>query len=566
MTPKVLRQIKHYKIITVMLVVAFLGTGFWVYKKFWGAGEETRYLLAAVEKGTLTVSVNGSGQVSASNQIEVKAKASGDAIYVGVSGGQPVSAGTLLLQLNAREAQKAVRDAEISLESARITLEKMKGKEEGDYSLRSSKEKAKDDLSKSYDDGFNTVSNAFLDLPGIISGLQDLLFGKDFGNEQNIDYYTNAVKNYDSRAADVKNTALGSYQLARQRYDQNFTSYKSVSRFSDTGQIESIINETYNTTKALAEAVKSTNNLIQFYKDVFVQKDLKPSAFADTHLATLSSYTDKTNKHLVNLLASRNVIQTNKEAIVGSAFDLASQELSVKQKENALLDAKEKLSDYFIRAPFDGTLAKINAKVGESVSANTDVATLITYQRMAEISLNEVDIAKIKIGQKVALTFDAVEGLTIYGKVAELDTVGTVSQGVVTYNIKVAFDTQDERVKPGMSVSASIVTDTRQDVLFIPNSAVKSQGPSYYVEIPDSSENLPKLSRQGVLLSRTPLRQSIVIGLANDSTTELISGLKEGDPVVVRTIQPQSQNTQTAPSLFPTGGRGIGGSGNFRPR
>ena len=99
---------------------------------------------------------------------------------------------------------------------------------------------------------------------------------------------------------------------------------------------------------------------------------------------------------------------------------------------------------------------------------------LITKQKIAEISLNEVDAAKVKVGQKVTLTFDAIDGLSITGEVSEIDALGTVSQGVVTYGVKIAFDTQDERVKSGMSVSAAIITDVKQNVLLVPNAAVKS--------------------------------------------------------------------------------------------
>ncbi|MDD5433706.1 MAG: hypothetical protein PHE77_03610, partial [Candidatus Pacebacteria bacterium] len=61
---------------------------------------------------------------------------------------------------------------------------------------------------------------------------------------------------------------------------------------------------------------------------------------------------------------------------------------------------------------------------------------------MAEISLNEVDVAKVKIGQRAIITFDAIDELEITGKVEDVDTIGTVSQGVVSYNVKIIFDTQ----------------------------------------------------------------------------------------------------------------------------
>lgn len=191
-------------------------------------------------------------------------------------------------------------------------------------------------------------------------------------------------------------------------------------------------------------------------------------------------------------------------------------------------------------------------KKGDPVSASTILATLVTKQKIAEISLNEVDITKIKVGQKTTLTFDAIPDLTITGQVAEIDTVGTVTQGVVTYAVKISFDTQDDRVKPGMSISASIITDIKQDALLAPNSAVKQQGDAAYVEIFAGETQAPR-------------QQTVQTGLSNDTMTEITSGLNEGDRVVTQTITQTTSQSQTQQN---TGLRipGItgGGGGSFR--
>src|SRR3989344_8127988 len=231
MLKKCFKLISHHKIITGLAMLVLLGGGYFGYQALRGDSQETKYVLSLVQKGTITSAVSGSGQVSVSNQVEVKAKVSGDVIYVGAVSGQAVGVGTLLVQLDARDAQRSVRDAEISLESAKLTLQKMKGSRGGEYVLRSVKEKAADDLKKSYDDGFNTVSNAFLDLPDIITGLKNLVFGTDFGGSTwNIDYYANSVKDYDQRTFSIKTGTADSYKTARQKFDSALTDYKSVSR------------------------------------------------------------------------------------------------------------------------------------------------------------------------------------------------------------------------------------------------------------------------------------------------------------------------------------------------
>jgi HlyD family secretion protein len=205
----------------------------------------------------------------------------------------------------------------------------------------------------------------------------------------------------------------------------------------------------------------------------------------------------------------------------------------------------------------------MDAKKGDSASSGSVVATIVPKQRVAEISLNEIDIAKVDIGKKAILTFDAIDGLSIAGEVVEVDIIGTVTQGVVVYGVKTAFSSQDNRVKPGMSVSASIVTDVRQDVLAVPASAVKVSGNSSYVEV-FASSSVPVADGQSFASAVLPSKQTIETGLSDDTNTEIISGLNEGDRVVVRTVAgtaSSASQTTAASGLF-GGSSAAGNSGN----
>jgi HlyD family secretion protein len=188
----------------------------------------------------------------------------------------------------------------------------------------------------------------------------------------------------------------------------------------------------------------------------------------------------------------------------------------------------------------------LNVKKGDSVSSSA-IATLISDKNIADVTLNEVDIAKIKLGQKATLTFDAISDLSLTGVVIDADTLGTVSQGVVSYSVKIEFDTQDSRVKPGMSVSVAIITDVKQDVLMVPNSAVKSDSAGNYILIPNDSTNFTANST-GVILPVAPNSKTIEVGLANDSMTEIISGVNEGDLIVSRTITTSTTSTTNSQS------------------
>ncbi len=597
---KFLILIKKHKFLTVIIILALIVAGYFVFKSInANKAKENHYYLGTITKGTLITSVSGSGQVSVLEQVDIKPKASGDLTYVGVAKGQQVLKGALIAQIDSTEALKTIRDAEDSLETAKLSLEKLNQPvdnltlmqaENALTNAKESKQDAEDSLKKAYDDGFNTVSNTFLELPTIVAGLQNILLGYTFANNQtNLEYYTNAVQQYDIKVVQYKNDAKDKYDSAREAYNKNFQDYKTISRYSDEETIKNLITQTYETTISIAESVKSANNLIQFYEDKLTEYNLRPSSIADTHLTSLSSYTGKTNSHLSSLLSSRSAIENSEKSIVEAdrsivekteslanlkegpdALDVRSQELSIKQKEYSLSDAKAKIADYYIRAPFDGVVADLSVKKGDTVSSGLSIATFITKQRIAEVTLNEIDVAKIKFGQKATLTFDAVDGLNITGDVIDIDSSGTVSQGVVSYTVKISFDTQDDRVKPGMSVSASIITDAKQDVLLAPNSAVKSSGDLSYVEVLDSALTKNVKDNEAIVSKNPPTKKQIEIGLTDDSYTEIVSGLSDGDKIITKTSTGTTTKTTTSTQNSETQNRsilqGVQGAGRIEMR
>ncbi|OGH91914.1 MAG: hypothetical protein A2534_00270 [Candidatus Magasanikbacteria bacterium RIFOXYD2_FULL_39_9] len=585
MLHKIIGWITKHKIYTLVIVGVLVFGGRFAYQSLKSDKVAVSYVLSTVSKGTLITSISGSGQISVINQVDIKAKAGGEVTGVYVKQGQEVKSGTILALVDAGDAQRSVRDAQTSLETAKLELDKILAPTDeltllqAENSLaqtKESKQKAEDSLKKAYEDGFNTISNAFLALPGVITGLQDLLFSSTLSYSQaNLDFYAGAVKSYDDKVLQYRDDAYNTYQTARAAYDKNFQDFKSVTRFSDSNTIENTITQTYNTTRLIAEAVKSANNLAQFYRDKLTEHNIEPNSISATHLSSLNSYTSITNSHLSSLLSIKQTIADSQASIISTArtiqekelslaktksgaetLDIRAKKIAIQQKEDALAAARQTLADHYVRAPFDGVIAKVNIKKGESLSSGGAVVTLITKQHTAEVSLNEVDAAKIKVGQKVNVTFDAIDGLKISGEVAEIDALGTVSQGVVTYNVKIVLDTQDDRIKLGMSVSATITTAVKQDVVIVPSSAVKTQNGNSYVEMFDQPIQNP--SSQGVTSDIPPRQQVVQIGISNDTETEIISGLKEGDQIIIRTVTASAAKPATtqAPSLFGTGGGG----------
>jgi RND family efflux transporter MFP subunit len=235
----------------------------------------------------------------------------------------------------------------------------------------------------------------------------------------------------------------------------------------------------------------------------------------------------------------------------------------VQAQQLSLTEAEQNYAYQNVTSPIDGVVAKISVTPAEQVSNGTAIATVVTPNEYATISLNEVDAAKVSVGQKSTLTFDAVNNLSLAGTVSEVDGIGTVSQGVVTYNVQIAFDSEDSRVKPGMSVNATIITAADQNVLIVPSAAVKTQGNISYIQELGQKYSITQ-ETAGVTSATAPKNVLVVTGLSDDTNTEIDSGLSAGDQVIIKTTVTtgSSASTKTSATAATTrGGFGGGGGG-----
>lgn len=567
MVKNIIKKILERKLISAGVAIGAILAVYFGGGAIFSGSSDSRYLIAQAYRGDLVVSVSGSGQVLASDQLDIKPKTSGDVVYVGVKTGQEVYAGQLIAIIDTSDAEKSVRDAEISLEKAKLSLKKLQNSQTDSISTRGVKNQAYDDLKEAYNNGLGVVVASFLDLPGIMTGLEDMLLSEDSATGQwGVAYYSDVVSAYSGNGASLKNVVHNKYQAAVSAYALAFASHKSVSLSSDASELDKAISYASTAVKAIAEFVKSSLDLIQAYRDALAADNKAPSALSTTHLSLLNDYVSKINKHLSAVTSAKSLIQTSKEGVVNADFDLASQEIEVRRAENSLQDARKKLADCYVRAPFNGAIVKVAVNKADFVSSGTVIATLATKQKIAEISLNEVDAAKVKAGQKVSLTFDALPDLKIAGEVSEIDGVGAISQGVVTYTAKVAFATDNSEIKLGMSVSVDIATLEKSGALLVPIAAVKERGPVSYVELVEGN-SISKTSGANIgaaLLSNPPRQQTIEVGQSNDEFVEVLSGLNEGDQVIVRQIQATANQPTTQRSLFGTptsGSRGGGAAG-----
>lgn len=594
MNKKISQFIKKHKVITGLCLIGVLAGGYFGLRGFFTQTAQAQYTVSQVEKGVLIVSVSGSGQVATLDQFDIKPKTSGTLIGLYLKKDQAVKQGALLAILDDRSAKQAVFQAQIALDQEKIKLNDLLSPDgqslaqaQNDFiGVQRDLEKAQaiydtiePDTAKAiqdtYDNGYSDVSSAFFKLADYIQDLKDVL-GTSASEQANVDAYKLLL----GRDSVLVQRVIDDYTLANNLYNQSFASFHAVFQDSDKAKVSQLISDTLKTTKAVSQALESDRHMYdaitgvnykQFSVASLVDK-MKPQIESDLSGAfslvnSLQNDQDAISqavkdgpgkivdaklalsKAQVNLVVKKQALDDLKSG--ANSLDVRAEQNAVLQKEMALSDAKEKLFQCYIVAPFNGIVSAVNVdvKVGDSISSGVSLGTVITKQQVAEITLNEVDVSSVKAGQKATISFDAIDGLTLTGKVADVDTSGLTSQGVVSYGVKIIFDQQNEQVKPGMSLTADIITQAKQDVLLVPNSAIKQQNDSVYVQVVDKNialANQTAASISSSALSNNNLQQQTVeIGLSNDTMTEIVSGLQEGDYIVTQTITAQSSNSST---------------------
>jgi HlyD family secretion protein len=505
--------------IVLALVIIFLG--YKIYQNYTNTAGIPKYILTTVQKGMIITTITGTGQVSANNQVDVASKASGNITKIEVVPGQMVKAGELLATVDST-------DAYLSLQSAQLTYDKFV-----EPAKPEDIKAAQVNVVSAYNDAWNSISSTFVDYPNILTGMDSLFYSTTgYLNDQSV------LQKNDTYIPSTQKAGV-SYDAAKNQYQTILIEYNSLSRASATSSIDLLIKDTEVMVKMMADALKNTQSSVSLIS----QGQSDTSTKATTAANNVNSWLNSVNTHLSAIISAQSSIANNQNTFNNlvqgpDTIDTAAQQITLQKAQSAY-------ANYFVRAPFDGTVAKVQAAIGNPAGT---VATIVSNSKIATISLNEVDVSKIKTGDKVNLSFDAIDGLNITGQVAEIDLVGTVSQGVVNYNVKISFDTQDDRVKSGMSVNASVITQSKQDVLTVPSSAIKLQNGISYVQYFDAKYTDIQASA-GIITTIIPLSKKVEIGISDDTNTEIISGLNQGEQIVSRTVV-NTTTTTSAPSIL----------------
>lgn len=235
-----------------------------------------------------------------------------------------------------------------------------------------------------------------------------------------------------------------------------------------------------------------------------------------------------------------------------------SAKAQVEQAQSSLDSTQDNIDNYTITAPISGQIITKSVKVGDKISRNSGSSdtTLATIYDMSELtfemSVDEMDISSVAVGQSVSVTADAYSDRTFSGTVTNVSLKGSQSNGVTNYPVTVTLDSDANGVLlPGMNVDGVITVGESKDTLMVPSGALM-RGNRVYIK-DDSAD-----ASEGPQMGNVPAGFKAVeveIGLSNDDFVEIKSGVSEGDTVYVE------ESSGKSTDMFQMGGPGGGMGG-----
>ena len=204
---------------------------------------------------------------------------------------------------------------------------------------------------------------------------------------------------------------------------------------------------------------------------------------------------------------------------------LDNAKVTVKLNNIALAQAKRRLDQAVLRAPFDGVVGSVNVREGETVSvAGAPTSAFViadTNGYRMDVTVDELDVANLRTGQAVNIAVDALPGTTVKGKVDSISSTSRKINGVVNYDVRVALDSGNDALKNGMSATAHIVLDRKDNALLVPMTAVRHDNTSgkSFLTVRNNNQS------QDV---------EVTTGLHDAANIEIVTGLSDGATIVLK--------------------------------
>ena len=609
------------RLISIFVALAVLGGGgYYLKTKLSGAGAsalKNQYKLGKAETGSVKKTVSSSGTLQAWKVVDIKARAGGELTYLGVDIGSKVAPGQLLAridpldvqtQLNLAKADErsalarrdqsqktwqmqvaqsgtSVRDAEVSVRSSEASLNASKANlAAAKARLLTSRQQAETQpalTNSAIANAKASYDQAKVQREQLDSTTKQQRAAADAAYKQAVANRDNARLQLDRQKALVEKgfvsqQAVDSARANLEVAEATLTSAKIKLDTVDNelrGSLESADARVAQTKAALEQAQAGIADISNRKNSV-----LEAEASVKQSEAAVKQSEAALMRAKVALEQARNNIGTNDIR----RFDIETNNASIVRASVSRTNAETTLQRTEIRSPMGGVVLAKSVEQGTIIasamgisSAGASMMTIGDTSRMyVDVVVDKTDVGSVEEGQKVDVSIEAYPGVPFEGKVLRIDPQAVVNQNVTSVHVRVEIDNATptfQLLKPGMNTTCEFVVKEASSVLTVSNDALKDDTDgTKYVEKASGGKPAPAdpttgiPAEDGALIDIKIEKVKVELGVEGNDTSEIKSGLKEGDQVVIQTIEPEPPKTGGGTSPFAGNTRGMGGGGGGR--
>jgi HlyD family secretion protein len=468
--------------VTVVVIIAAILVIASIRNQSGGSGSSATYQTTTVQVGTLTSTVEGAGTVASTQSVNLAWQTSGQVDQVLVQIGTQVKAGDVLgtLALDA----KTLSALQTSLTTAQSNL-------------------------------------AELTSPAAIATAQSTVAA----DEQALTNAQTGVANLTYHSQSAIDNAYASLILAENNWTQAKANYNKYLNVPDTDPAKA------NAYQVLYGAQLKYNSAVATYNAYKSNPSQSTIDSANAKLALATATLAQDKAYLAALTGGTVPADATGAALV-----------KFEQAQLAVQTAQQNLAQNTITAPFDGTVTQESAVPGAVVSSGTPAFRIDNLTSLVvPVSVTEIDVNSVQVGQPATITFDAIPNKTYTGKVVKADMAGTVSANSTNFSVTVQITDADAKIKPGMAANVTITTNQVANALLIPTTSIFTDSAGQqYVYLVNSDGSTTTVT--------------VTVGAVSDTTTQIMgNSLKQGDVIVL----------SFASTTTSGGGFGIGGMGGI---
>lgn len=463
-------KIKISKTWIVVIIIILLVVGYFFIKPLFKSPTDG-LITEIITKGDVLQEVSETGSVKATENISLGFKSIGKISKINVVVGDSVKKGDILAQLDSSQLLAQLQSAKAALNYATSQY-------------GSGLNSAEDNLQSTYKSALNILNDAYTKIYNAYNAVNDVQ------NDNFLIVDQEGIKVSDSKK-DIQENMI------------------NVKSYLNNTQTNSDIDS------AISATLTALDNI---YNDLKVIRNQCDSGIYYNNVSSTdktSIDTQKTNIYtaLTNLTASQTSIGSYKIALQ------KAEDSTIEQLQSNIDALQSQLDDNYLVSPIDATITEVNIKKGQVVSPSQSVVNLLSTEPFEiKAAIYEQDIINVKVGNEVKIKLVAFPKQTFSGKVLSIDPAETIIDNVVYYKVTINFSNQPEGIKSGMTADIVIETNKKSNVLRVPKNAVVQIDGSETVQVFKNSKI------ENVL---------ITVGLEGDDYLEVLSGLHEGDEIII---------------------------------